>query len=372
MLYYPIAQSGRFDIDPIGLQTPAVGDAVSLNLNGFLTSDAPSVSWSVSEGALPPGVFLSAEGMLTGTVLGTGGVYVAMVQADAGPLGLAAQALAFHLPSEGEAPVDVTVWATGSGGDVVDYVDENGAVRRAYVFDASGVFTCATAGWALVRMLAGGGGTGIASGGSGGGAGGFLEARVWIEAGTHPLVVGAGGTWGTGGLTDPNRHGYRGNDTLAFGLIAQGGGGGRGVTTNAANLARTNGGSGGGGCFLPGTPAAAYGPGSGYAYQGSNGGSAPTSGTTHFGAAGGGAGGVGNGTNGGPGKLYLLNTTRAVCGGGAGSQHVSGPTSLGTASHGAAPNTNGAVNTGAGGSAVNDGSAGRAGGSGRVEIIIGV
>lgn len=373
MEYYPISQSGRFDIDPIPLLELEVGDTVSLDLNGYLTRGAPSVVWSVDGGALPPGVSLSAEGIVSGQVVGLGGAYVVQVKADAGALGLATQGLAALVAQEDSPPVDPTVWAVGTGGnETVDFV-ENGATKRAYVFNATGAFTCTTAGWVFVREYGGGGGTGVASGGSGGAAGGYCEFRVWVEPGSHPIEVGAGAANGTGSSTsDPNRHGYRGSDSRAFGHTAPGGGGGRGVTTSTVNLARTSGGSGGGGCYLPGTPAASYGGGLGTQYYGKNGAAAPTAGTEHYGAGGGGAGSAGSGINGGQGVEYTLDAPRQVCGGGAGTRHTTGPVTLGAASHGAAAGQNGAQNSGAGGSGVNDGSPGRSGGSGRVEIIVGI
>lgn len=226
MQYYPISQSGRFDIEPIPLQSLEVGDTVSLDLNGFLTAGAPSVAWTLDGGSLPPGLSMSSAGILSGTVSGFGGAYVVQVRADAGAFGVAAQGVAFSIPQQGGGGGGggEDGWAAGTGGEVFEYVDADGVAWRAHRFTASDQFVVSRPGLLEVLLVAGGGGGGANSSNvpSGGGGGGGVVRRTLrvVSAGAEPITVGAGGSgaWGAG-VTN-------GSDTSAFGLTALGGGAG--------------------------------------------------------------------------------------------------------------------------------------------------
>ena len=77
-------------------------------------------------------------------------------------------------------------------------------------FTADGTFTVSTPGLVMLEISGGGGG---GSSSRGGGAGGQIRRRVWLEAGTYTVTVGAAGT-----LTS------RGGDSRVGDLVAFGGG----------------------------------------------------------------------------------------------------------------------------------------------------
>lgn len=235
MEFYPISQSGRFDIDPIPLLELEVGDTVSLDLNGFLTRGAPSVVWSVDGGALPAGLSLSAEGLLGGEVLGDG-VYIIQAKADAGAYGVATQGVAFLVPVEETGGGGTgEVWAAGFGGEVFDYTDTAGVAWRAHRFLGTDQFVGSKVGLVETLIVAGGGGGGSNNSnvpGGGGGGGGVIRKRVAILAQGYTMQVGAGGS-GAHGV------GANGSNSSAFGLTALGGGAG------ASTFAKKNGEDGG-------------------------------------------------------------------------------------------------------------------------------
>ena len=98
-----------------------------------------------------------------------------------------------------------------------------GSGFRMHVFTASDSFAVsADVTAAYVLLVGGGGGCAWAQyHGGGGGAGGLvLGTNFIIAAGSHAITVGAGGAGSTGyGVPGSN-----GADTLAFGLVAKGGG----------------------------------------------------------------------------------------------------------------------------------------------------
>ena len=112
-----------------------------------------------------------------------------------------------------------------------NYVDEfrdaTGGVKThipgydVHTFTADGTFTMPCAGKVEVLLVGGGGGGGknddsrTLHGGGGGGAGGVVITNLTLAAGTHAIVIGAGGA------VDAN-----GGDTVAFSLTAYGGGAG--------------------------------------------------------------------------------------------------------------------------------------------------
>lgn len=304
MQFYPISQSGRFDIDPIPLLKLEVGDAVSLDLNTFLTRGAPSVVWSVNGGALPAGLSLSAEGILAGEVL-AGGAFVVQVKADAGALGLATQGVAFLIPVEDGPAVDPTVWARGTGGQVVDYTDAAGTAWRTHIFLGANNFVGTDAGAAEALVVGGGGGSGNGGGGGAGGVAAGGPVRVMLGVKTYPVVVGAGGAPGTGKFG--NRYGRKGSDSSFAGIVGLGGGGG--IGSNDTVRGTPDGGCGGGdGASVNATP---YAPGTGFFGQGHAGGLGNEAGASTTGNGGGGGAGE-------AGKVY--NDANRPGGGGDGIQ----------------------------------------------------
>ena len=239
-------------------------------------------------------------------------------------------------------------------------------------FTADGTFTPSADGYVEYLIIGGGGGGGQEGGGPGGGAGGYLTGMIPVTASTaYSIVVGDGGAGGSSGSATP---GANGEDSTAFGLTAEGGGGG--YTNNTSRA----GGSGSGGS---GNTARAGG--SGTAGQGNAGG--PGGDGTWYGGGGGGAGAVGGtpsggGGNGGAGLASSItgsSVTRA--GGGGGGTHQSGNTSSGGSGGGGAGGSfscsdnavAGTANTGSGGGGAGGqynvcGVPGKAGGSGIVII----
>ncbi len=214
----------------------------------------------------------------------------------------------------------------------------------------------ATSGGQFNVLVVAGGGSGARSsntsaGGGGGGAGGLiLREELYIESGNQTLTVGSGG------IANPSserNNGRNGDDTIAFGLQAIGGGGG-GATSNG--LTGLTGGSGGGGGARNGSG------GSGTSGQGSNGGNGSPANTGDNGGGGGGGfsqvGGVGttNGSGGAGGNGFngssLFGTSVGengwFAGGGAGG--ISGSRTMGLGGLGGGGN--GGIGTTAGQSAM--------------------
>jgi hypothetical protein len=192
-----------------------------------------------------------------------------------------------------------------TGGTMSSY-DYNGTRYQVHVFTTDETITVSASGYADLLLVGGGGGgsLGYSSAGGGGGGGGYLATSyggfsTYIPAGTHNIVIGAGGA---GGSVD---NGLQGGDTTFLTYTALGGGfgGGEYVTQQTGN----DGGCGGGGW---GTFAGGAGSAQGYA------------GADGQGASGGGGGGgtlyAGAGTSGGYGTPYLpwnnTTMTQIVCG----------------------------------------------------------
>lgn len=210
---------------------------------------------------------------------------------------------------------------------------------------------------ATYLLIAGGGGGGSNAYGGGGGAGGLLSGTATVVAGTtYSFTVGAGGA---GGSTSP---GTSGNNSTGFTLTAIGGGGGAGN----ANIPGLSGGSGGGGDGVYNSTG-----GSGTSGQGNSGGNG-NNGTA--GGGGGGAGAAGSngsgnvGGSGGVGLQSSITGTATYYAGGGGAFGTSGLGSGGLGGGGAS-NVAGAANTGGGGGADN-GSGGKAGGSGVLIVSV--
>lgn len=215
-------------------------------------------------------------------------------------------------------------------------------------YTASGTLTITRAGLADVLVVGGGGGGGVGdsftNNGGGGGAGAFYGGTTWstsyLPAGTHRVVIGAGGAQGT-----------KGNDSSLSVYLAEGGGLGRNVYGGGGD-----GGSGGGASGSSG---------------GGGGGLGRTSlGNNGFGPNAGGGGGGGGGA-GGPGSYNPANNQSL--GGGAGlSNSITGTAVTYAAGGGSGNGGAGTVNTGNGGGGGNgnSGGAGGAGGSGVVIVRV--
>lgn len=93
-----------------------------------------------------------------------------------------------------------------------------------HVFTAPGDFE--VSGTATIDfLLVAGGGSMMGSYGSGGGGGGISHGQSWpVTAGTYPIVVGAGGTYGTSTQNDANAATAHGNDSTFNGVTSVGGG----------------------------------------------------------------------------------------------------------------------------------------------------
>ena len=192
-----------------------------------------------------------------------------------------------------------------SGGVITDYTTPTGTVYRAHIFTNSGEFVVDSTPPpgdpqpnSVDYLIVAGGGSGGAYNGGGGGAGGLLSSHpdipaplrgtaVPIDAGTYPIVVGAGAASIHGG----GSHGFQGTPSVVnfpSALTATGGGGGGGYSPGIpeAICGGGDGGSGGG---------ASYGAsvGEGTAGQGNDGGEG-FPGNQYCGGGGGGAGGGGD------------------------------------------------------------------------------
>ena len=268
--------------------------------------------------------------------------------------------------------------AVTSGGTITTSGD-----YRIHTFTTTGTstFTTDKAIRAQVLIVAGGG-SGSGDRAAGGGAGGLIFTNMLISSSTYSVIVGTGGTVGSG-----NVHGTNGSNSSFNGQVAIGGGSG-GSHYDGAYIGSTGGSGGGGAAPNPSIPTAAGGAGT--AGQGFGGGTGYYNTGIQIVSAGGGGGAGGPGSNattagggnGGPGLLITIGGISAHYaggGGGAGAQD-SGPTvggrggvgGGGTAGQSSSINaTPGTPNTGGGGAgAGNAGWPGNAtnGGSGIVII----
>jgi len=197
-----------------------------------------------------------------------------------------------------------------TGGTITEYTS-GGATYRVHTFTSSSSFIVTQAGTRYPTIdyliVAGGGGGGQDTKGGGGGAGGLLQGTTSLTSNSYSVSVGSGGAVNSNG-----------QNSVALGLTAIGGGAGRPSSVGSGNP----GGSGGGAGEGPG--------GSNIAGQGFSGGSAyTTDGIPCFAAGGGGGAGqaggsVLNSSTGGKGGDGLANSIRTgsaeyYAGGGGGS-----------------------------------------------------
>jgi len=184
-----------------------------------------------------------------------------------------------------------------SGGTL--YTDSFGDEYRFHKFNSSGTFTVSSVGSGNPQtidlvMIAGGGGGGGSPHAGGGGAGGLVvKIGVSVSQGNYSIVVGNGGSGGSGALGDPwaGNRGSNGGNSTAFGYTALGGGGGGRYNAQDG----LSGGSGGGSEYRSSSNnGTATQPSSSTGGWGSNG---THSNTNSYSGGGGGAGGTGGTSN---------------------------------------------------------------------------
>lgn len=185
----------------------------------------------------------------------------------------------------------------------------------------------------FLAVAGGGGGNQGESIGNGGGAGGVITGSFCVQRDeTYDIIVGDGGApVGPSGQPPSTDAGYRGGNTVLFGVIAIGGGGAS--ATNGSNTNdRNDGGSGGGENCTDGVSCPAgvgLQPTASYSGFGNDGGVGVQVGGVGGAGGGGGAGGAGSNANAGAGiQLDFLNdytvgsdpTKRLFAQGGSGAQ----------------------------------------------------
>lgn len=352
-------------ITPVPLSEATAGSLYSQTMAATPTNAKP-YTWSISRGALPPGLTLNAStGVLSGTPT-TAGVYNFTIKATN----------------------ICTRWRTQSYSLIVNGGCQGGEISTSggktyHTFRSSGALTCYGAISADV-LLVGGGGAGGGRHGGGGGAGGVVSASEYSIATGSPITV----TVGTGGLptqTNPNEQsvGGKGEDSVFGTLRALGGGGGGSYTASVPTGGGSGGGGGGGRNTTAGLANQPGSPSGGWGNAGGNGAPLVAGLNNTGGGGGGGAGGVGQpaagydiGGAGGAGLEISMGGVNYVVGGGGGGGGLNGGGAGGLGGGGNGGNatgTAGAPNTGGGGGGVRSpvgatNAQGKEGGSGIVVI----
>lgn len=397
-----------------------------LVVTGDAGYDSALVSFSITSGALPPGLNLSANGVLAGTPTtnGAGSQFQLTAQYKSASaiqtfqfvaLSLSASSLTFAPTAVGLATVGQAISLTNASSVAVTIgtpsaaksytVLTNGcstslaagatcSVTVAYaptligtqndtltIPTGAGAYNVALTGVGnlqIASLIVAGGGAGGShaandKGGGGGGAGGLLASTATLLAAMpYPITVGFGGVPTVAGANSP---GGNGEASTFAGLTAVGGGGG-GQGYAFGPFAGQNGGSGGGGVA---NNVGGGAPGTGVSGQGFTAGT-NTSGNNS--AGGGGAGGAGSGNTantggaGGPGFSSSITGVTAFYAGGGGGGAYSGTAGVGGSGIGGAagsaglPGSSGAANTGSGGGGAGPGSAASVGGAGGTGVVI--
>ncbi len=192
------------------LGTFSEGSSVSIQLSAT-DPEGTTLSYTVTSGALPSGVTISSNGLISGTLPGisTNTTYSFTVTASDG---VNTAVRTFTITSVALAEL--------SGGTLVSS-DPTYYYR---VFSTTGTTNLITTGGSVTveyLLIGGGGGGGNSYGGGGAGVGGILSGSTTLSANTYPIVVGSGG-----GST------VSGSSTTALGFTA--GGGAFGVTSSGA------------------------------------------------------------------------------------------------------------------------------------------
>jgi len=305
----------------VALQNYTVGTAYSFSFAGniFPTGSAEYPTAALNSGSLPPGLSISGLG-ISGTPTAAG-AYASTIRVSWSTGQFVDLTIAFFAAASGGSSADTNPFALATGGQQTLNFTESGNNLRALRFTASGNLVVTQGGWADVEAHGGGGGGGHGQYGGGGGAGAGVRRRVYLLAGTYPIIVGAGGPGGSSASVD----GGDGSAASGLGIVASGGGGGSSRRASGTSNGRP-GASGGGVALGPATGGAATAP--SIMSSGNAGGGAPAA--TSGGAGGGGAGGAGTppnksytnvllGGDGGAGETTTFDgTNRTVGGGGAG------------------------------------------------------
>jgi len=243
-------------------------------------------------------------------------------------------------------------------------------------FTQSGSITFSSDVTCDILIVAGGGGGGSSGNkgaGGGGGAGGLLYLQnQTISADSYDITVGAGGA---GKEQSASGSGENGENSLAFGFTAIGGGGGGGVPGYTAENAKSGGSGGGGGAHSSGGNGPA---GAGTEGQGNNGANGHSS-NKNAGGGGGSEAAPNPFDDGGNGKtIDISGTARSYAGGGGGGSGWSnGNQGIGQAGggnggyNGGRHGQNAAANTGSGGGGAGSSGTQRGnGGNGGSGIVI--
>ena len=245
-------------------------------------------------------------------------------------------------------------------GGTITYTDASGLNPRSsepynpgyvvHTFTTAGANTLSIPGVAdgsgVEYLIVGGGGSGGNNYGGGGGAGGLRTnlggTPFEVSAGTHAIIVGAGGLG-----VSTSGSGNSGKASAAFSLKANGGGGGGG---GGGSIAGTPGGSGGGS-----SGGASYGLGNaGYGYRGGAASAYASSGGGGAGAVGGASlGGNASIHNGGAGGVGLQSSISGslnwYAAGGSGVWNATSASAIGGTCQSGVQAGSGAANTGSGG-----------------------
>jgi hypothetical protein len=330
---------------------PKFAPTVAYSTTVTATDDAGGLSYSLVSGALPSGLTLASNGVISGTssASGTSSFTVRVTDASGGTADRA-----FSLTA-----ASPTVVSYSSVGSTTFTLPSSAAAVVSYLVVAGG----------------GGGGDGQAAGG-GGGAGGMIEGVFTLTPGSSYSVTVGGGGFGNGD-GNTRRADNGGNSVFHTATSYGGGAAGSEYGNNRGSGARNgaDGGSGGGGSGpnvnmeAPGAatigvvPAGATGYGfAGFGWQSG-------SGNWGRGGGGGGAGGTGVSWGGGSGNVWggrgpgrSNSITGSAVTYAAGGQGAGGTNSGGAASNGAA-GTNGLGNGG-------DGTTDSVGGTGGSGIVV--
>lgn len=326
----------------LGKKTWSAGDTLTAaDVNGYLMDQSVMVfaGTAARASAIPtPSAGMVAYSTATGLQVYNGSAWVDLSTG--------------YGSASGTAATSTAITVSGTAYTLLTFTsDSNLVVGKAGLFD-------------VLLVGGGGGGWAVTNGGGGGGGGGVSQRTIYLAAGTHSIVVGAGGSvtslvpgsssyigttsnaivavgGGTmnfnyeNGLNGASTSGCRGNNTgtpSQAGIPTQGNQGGLGSGTSQAG--------GGGGAAAAGSAGAAAG-GAGGAGADISSFLGQSAGTTYKG--GGGGGGVGSGTGG----------TGGAGGGGNGTNGSSSTATAGTAnSGGGGGGGNGSYAAGAGGSGI--------------------
>ena len=300
--------ASAFNIDSAPTWTTSAGNIGTLNEGASANitiaatdSEGDAITYAETGGTVlsGAGLSMSSGGVITGTAPNVSGsaTYTFDARATSGT-------------NFTDRTFNIIVVDPPSGGNNTYTYSYGGISYNLHKFTANGTFTLQASQAIDLFMIGGGGGAGQHSG-AGGGAGGL----VWltnqtIAAGTHSIIIGAGGQNASVGGASSGTFGGKGTDTTAFSKTAMGGGGGGYQGNTDTNI--TNGGCGGGASRTQGSSAAGsslqnstygYGQGFGGAYSGSN------NGAPNYAAyAGGGTGQAGQNRIGGDGASDFINS----------------------------------------------------------------